>query len=115
MEFREVKLEIFVPEEFVVPIRDALSRVGAGKIGSYDHCVSVSKVSGYWRPLDGAQPYQGTAGEICSGEESKMEIRCRRELAANAVRVIKSIHPYEEPVINILPLVNDLFDRGNEG
>lgn len=33
MEFRVIKLEIFVPEEFVVPIRYALSRVGAGKIG----------------------------------------------------------------------------------
>lgn len=109
MEYSEVKLEIFLPEEFVIPLRDALSGIGAGKIGSYDHCVSVSKVSGYWRPLNGAKPYDGIVGEISSAKECKMEIRCKKDLIADAVRVIKNIHPYEEPVINIIPLVDDIF------
>ena len=28
----------------------------------------------------------------------------------NIIKVIKEVHPYEEPVINIIPLLNDKFD-----
>ena len=28
----------------------------------------------------------------------------------NIIKVIKKVHPYEEPVINIIPLLNDRFD-----
>lgn len=109
MEFEEAKIEIYVPPEYVVPLRDALSAVGAGHIGEYDHCVSVAQVQGYWRPLENAHPFLGQPGEICEGGESKMEVRCKREYIAEAVKVIKKIHPYEEPVINIVPLANHIY------
>lgn len=35
-----------------------------------------------------------------------MELYCPVELAKKAVRVIKNIHPYEEPVINLIPLID---------
>ena len=28
----------------------------------------------------------------------------------NIIKVMKEVHPYEEPVINIIPLLNDRFD-----
>jgi hypothetical protein len=109
MEFNEVKIEIYVPQDYVIPLRDALSAVGAGHIGNYDHCVSVTQVTGYWRPLENARPFQGKIGEICEGSECKIEIRCQKEFIAGAVKVIRQIHPYEEPVINIIPLINSLY------
>jgi hypothetical protein len=39
-----------------------------------------------------------------------MEIRCKREYATNAIKVIRKIHPYEEPLINIIPIINELFE-----
>jgi len=89
MEFDEAKLEIYVPPDYVVPLRDALSAVGAGHIGAYDHCVSVTQVSGYWRPLENAHPFNGIDGKLCEGSECKIEVRCKRELIAEAVKVIK--------------------------
>lgn len=41
----------------------------------------------------------------CCGTEVKMEVRCPVELAESAVNTVKKIHPYEEPVINVIPLL----------
>lgn len=109
-DFTEVKIEFFVPAEFVEALRDELNRVGVGRIGNYDHCLSFSTVKGYWRPLEGANPYQGQIGEISQGSECKVEVNCRRELVNAALGVIRRIHPYDEPLINIIPLANHLFD-----
>ena len=56
MEFKEVKIEIYIPEEYVVNLRDELNKVNAGHIGKYDNCISYAKTKGYWRPLDGSNP-----------------------------------------------------------
>ena len=109
MEFEEAKIEIYVPQDYIIPLRAALAQVGAGHIGRYDHCISVTQVSGFWRPLEGSNPFLGETGQICEGTECKIEIRCKRELIPEAVRTIKKIHPYEEPVINIVPLANHIY------
>ena len=105
-----VKIEVFIPEQYVPPLRDSLHAVGAGRIGRYDHCVSILQVRGYWRPLDGAMPFQGTPGAISEGQECKVEVRCPWGQVQAAVRAIRRIHPYEDPVINVVPLLNHLLD-----
>jgi hypothetical protein len=110
--FTDVKLEIFVPQEYALKLRDELAKIGVGRIGNYDHCMAMYLIQGTFRPLEGANPFEGTIGVVSEGTEYKMEINCKRELVNNAVKIIKSIHPYEEPLINIIPLANHLF--GNE-
>lgn len=109
VDFTEVKIEIFIPVDYVDSLREALGKVGAGRIGDYDHCCSVIDVRGYWRPLLGAHPYQGEIGKIEEGKECKVEVNCKKELVREAIRAVRSIHPYEEPVFNITPLLNNLF------
>ena len=109
--FTDVKLEIFVPQEYALKIRDELAKIGVGRIGNYDHCMAMYPVQGSYRPLEGANPFQGKVGIISEGTEYKMEINCRRELIEEAIKVIKSVHPYEEPLINVVPLANYLFDN----
>lgn len=75
MDIKEYKLEIFVPETHVPVIREKLNEIGALKVGNYDHVMSITEVTGYWRPLDGANPYSGQVGEIHSASECKMELR----------------------------------------
>ncbi len=110
MDYKEVKIEIYVPIDFVVSLRDALNKIGACRVGNYDNCVSVTQVSGYWRPLEGADPYNGTVGEISHGQECKMEVRCKRDYIADAIHTIKGLHPYEEPLYNIIPIINHLYE-----
>ena len=108
--FSDVKLEIFVPEEYILQIRDELAKIGAGVIGNYDHCVALYPIQGYYRPLAGANPFEGKVGKINVGSEYKIEVNCKRDLVNAALKVIREIHPYEEPLINIIPLANHLFE-----
>jgi len=112
--FMDVKLEIFVPKEYALQIRDELAKIGVGRIGNYDHCVAFYPVQGSYRPLPGANPFEGEIGKINEGTEYKIEVNCRRELVNDAIKVIRSVHPYEEPLINIFPLANHLFNMGRK-
>jgi hypothetical protein len=101
----EIKIEVFVPESHAEAVIEALHEAGAGRVGLYDHCVSLTHVTGRWRPLAGAHPFQGSVGEIETGAELKLETRCPAQQMAAAVTAVRAAHPYEEPVINLLPLV----------
>ena len=108
--FTDVKLEIFVPQEYALKIRDHLAEIGVGRIGDYDHCVAITAVQGYFRPLPGANPFDGEIGRIQETKEAKIEVNCKRELVNEAINIIRRVHPYEEPLVNIIPLANHLFD-----
>lgn len=108
MEFSIFKIETSIPEEYLKRLRKSLNDIGALTIGgNYDNCMSVFKSIGSWRPLKGANPFKGEVGEICEEEEWKVEFCCKKELVKKAVEVIKKVHPYEVPVINILPILTE--------
>ena len=93
------KLEIFIPEANLPNLRKALQNVDAGHIGKYDSCLSYSRVTGSWRPLEDANPYIGNIGEVCEAPELKVEVRIRSEKLEETLAAIRAVHPYEEPVI----------------
>ena len=105
-----VKIEIFIPEEYIVSLRDGLNKIGVGRIDNYDHCLSITVVQGYWRPLANAVPYAGEIGEISFGEERKVEVNCEEEIVDEALKVIREIHPYDRPLINIIALLNHNYE-----
>jgi hypothetical protein len=102
-------IQIFLPESALTKILDIASEAGAGRIGNYDHCASVTKVTGYWRPLAGSNPTIGREGEVSCEPEVKLEVDCDRDLVPIVVERIREIHPYEEPVIHILPVATPWF------
>ena len=104
MEFKYFKLEIFIPESHFRLLQKALQKVDAGHIGNYDSCLSYSRVMGTWRPLAGTSPYIGTENEISEEPELKVEVTVKAEKLEETVAAIKAVHPYEEPVINVIPL-----------
>ncbi len=108
----DYKIEIFIPEEYVPALREELAKAGAGRIGSYDHCLAYSLVHGSWRPLEGSNPYEGEVGKLSEGTEAKVEVNCPEENVAAALQATRRVHPYEQPLINIIPLANHLFLNG---
>lgn len=106
MDFDLYKLEIFIPESHFRALQKALQEADAGHIGNYDSCLSYSKVTGAWRPLEGTHPYIGAKGEISEEPELKVEVTIRRDQLADVVSKVKTVHPYEEPVINVIPMVS---------
>ena len=109
IDFAFCKLEIFIPASHLGPLQKALQAVDAGHIGKYDCCLSYSPVTGCWRPLDGASPYLGAQGEISTEPELKVEVTCRTGRVDETVEAVKRVHPYEEPVINVIPLYRTSF------
>jgi len=103
-DFRCCKLEIFIPESHLEPLRAALQKADAGHIGNYDSCLSYSRVTGCWRPLAGTHPYLGTIGSVEEAPELKVEVTCLTEKVEETIAAVKAVHPYEEPVINVIPL-----------
>ena len=104
MDFDLYKLEIFLPETHLGIMQKALQEVDAGHIGNYDSCIAYSRVTGTWRPLEGTHPYIGEEGEISEEPEIKIEVTVRATRLDETVEKIRSVHPYEEPVINIIPM-----------
>lgn len=101
----KVKIEVYIPEAPIKSLVAALTELGACKVGNYDHVVSYGKVFGYWRPLNGSNPVNGAVNKVNFGEECKMEVICPYDLLSEAIALIRDHHPYEEPAINVLPLI----------
>lgn len=99
------KLEIFIPESHLNLLREVLIQCDAGHIGNYDACMSYSHVIGTWRPLKGTKPYIGSEGTISEEPEIKAEVTCKVSILDEVIESVKKIHPYEEPVINAIPLM----------
>ena len=105
LKFPYCKLEIFLPASHLPALQEALAQVDAGHIGKYDHCLTYSPVTGCWRPLPGTAPSLGQASELCTASELKVEVTCQSSRLEETLHAIRRVHPYEEPVINVIPLL----------
>lgn len=99
-----VRIDVFIPESHVAPLREALNALGVLTIGPYDNCAAVYPVRGFFRPLAGAKPHSGKGNEVNEVEECVFTFRCDSDKIAQVVGVIRSIHPYETPVFDIIEL-----------
>ena len=104
MEFKYCKVEVFIPRTHLEPLKKALAEVDAGHIGSYDHCLSYTGITSCWRPLEGTHPFIGSEGQLSEEPEYRVETVCLTERVDETISAIKRVHPYEVPVINILPI-----------
>lgn len=102
---RFVKIVVYVPVTHADKMRAVLAKAGAGKIGNYDACSFSVKGIGRFRPLKKAKPFLGTVGKIESVEEERIETICLKTLYKKVVTAVRKAHPYEEPAIDVLPLL----------
>lgn len=107
MEFDYAKIETYVSADGVDAVLTALSESGAGHIAgsNYDSCCSTTEVTGHWRPLEGAEPHIGSIGELSSEPEVKIEATIAAGNIEETVAAVRAAHPYEEPVIYVIPLL----------
>lgn len=106
MEFAFAKIVIFVPETHAEVVRVAMAEAGAGRIGNYDSCSFSMKGVGRFRALDGADPFVGTIGEIEKVAEERIEVICETSRLDEVLKAVAVVHPYEEPAIDVYPLLN---------
>ncbi len=104
---QQVKIVIFVPRSHAAAVRQAMGDAGAGRIGLYSHCSYTVDGVGRFRPLEGAQPAVGRVGTDEIVEEARIECICERSNARHVLAAIRRVHPYEEPAIDIYPLISE--------
>ena len=102
---KSYKIETYLPIEALDNIRDALYKLGLGKVGNYEDSMSWYPIQSSWKAIDGANPYRGNVGEIEFAPEYKLEFRCEKDMLDKAIDAIKSNHPYEEVCINIIEVI----------
>ena len=104
---KKVKIFVTVPKENLEDVRKAMCDAGAGIIGNYTYCTTSIKSVGTFIPNDNANPYIGQQNKLEFVEEEKLEIICDVEKVKDVILSLRKTHPYEEPAIDIVPLLDE--------
>lgn len=104
------KIEVYLAEELISSIVEEVTKLGACNVGAYDHIASYYQIEGCWRPLEHSTPVTGRKNCVNYGKEYKLELRCDEMNIDTVLKKIIEIHPYEQPLINVIRLDNHRFD-----
>ncbi|MFP3937081.1 MAG: Nif3-like dinuclear metal center hexameric protein [Phycisphaerae bacterium] len=108
----ECKVVTFVPGEDASRVARAAFAAGAGQVGDYSECGFYSQGTGSFLGGEGSSPAVGQAGRHESVEELRFETVAPRAIVEDVVAAVKDAHPYEEPVVDVYPLVGGASDVG---
>ncbi|MFA6430573.1 MAG: hypothetical protein WC229_01645 [Candidatus Paceibacterota bacterium] len=109
MNSENIKIVVFVPETHTDVVREAMGKANAGIIGNYSFCTFSTKGVGRFKPEQGANPHIGSVGKLEEVIEERIETICPREKLQEVIKAIKSVHPYEEVVLDVYPLEDILI------
>ena len=101
-----LKLVVFVPNNHLDSVRDAVFEAGGGHIGLYSNCSFTSEGLGTFLPKDGAEPFSGKLNELSTEKEQKFETILPNFKLHEVISAMKLSHPYEEVAYDVYPLLN---------
>lgn len=107
IDIKKVKIIVTIPAENTEEVRNAICKEGAGIIGNYTYCTISTKCIGTSKPSEEANPYIGEKNKLEFIEEDKLEVICDINIVKNVLKELRKVHPYEEPAIDIIPLINE--------
>ena len=102
-----VKIIVTVPKENLEEVRKSICNAGAGVIGNYTFCSTTTNSIGTFIPNDDAHPYIGEQNKLEYVQEEKLEVVCDISKVKEVIRELRKVHPYEEPAIDIIPLIDE--------
>ena len=99
------KLVVFVPEEALDTVRDALFEAGAGRIGAYERCSWYTAGTGTFLGGEASDPTIGEKGREERVPEFRLETVFPEERHEQVVSALRRAHPYEEPAFDVYSLL----------
>ncbi|MEK6970572.1 MAG: NGG1p interacting factor NIF3 [archaeon] len=101
-----VKLIVYAPKTHMDAMLDLMHGQGCGTSGDgkYEGCAFLTFGHGTWIALKGSKPFKGRLNKREMVQEVKIETTCLASKSGHMVKLLRSIHPYEEPVIELYPL-----------
>ena len=107
IEVNKALITVTVPKENAEELRKAICDAGAGVIGDYTYCTSNSITKGTFIPNILANPYIGEIEILEVVEEEKIDSVCDIKILKQVLKKLREAHPYEEPAINLIPLIDE--------
>lgn len=104
---KKVKIITTVPSEYAEKVRNAICEEGAGVIGNYTYCTMSTKCIGTFIPSNDANPYIGERNKLEIVNDEKIEVVCDINITKTVIKKLREVHPYEEPGIDIIPLIDE--------
>lgn len=99
------RVSVNIPEGTEQSFMDSVNEVLNPLYPGYDRCFCWWTVNGTWRPLEGSNPFRGEVGVIEVAKETRVEFAVKAENLRDVISRISEIHPYEEPAIDIVPII----------
>ena len=96
------KLTVFIPDEALDEVKNALFEAGAGQIGNYSHCCWQIKGQGQFKPTAGSNPYLGEQNQLEQVIEWRVEMGVTKERIKPVITALKQAHPYETPAYDVI-------------
>ncbi len=101
---RQVKVVVFVPEQDLAAVSDALFAAGAGHIGAYSECSFRLAGTGTFHGSEASHPTVGQKGRREEVSEWRLEVVCPEPATREVVAALRRAHSYEEPAFDVYPL-----------
>ncbi|MEG0712535.1 MAG: Nif3-like dinuclear metal center hexameric protein [Niameybacter sp.] len=100
------KLVIYVPVSHYEGVREVLVAANTCTIGNYIGCTFGTVGKGTFIPLEGSNPYVGTAHTLEEVEEVKIECMIHPQDLGTIIEAVQQVHPYEEVAYDVFQLEN---------
>lgn len=97
-------IAVYVPSNYLEPVKRAMFEAGAGHIGNYDCCAWQISGQGQFRPLTGSQPFLGKQEQLEMVAEYRLEMVCQSNVIKSVIAALKAAHPYEQPAYWVVQL-----------
>jgi hypothetical protein len=107
MDFKRVQITTTIPVKDADLLREALGKAGAGMLGDYSFCSFSIIGTGRFKPSASANPHIGTPNKLAVVEEEQISVNCDLADAKHIITALRTTHPYEEPLIDIVPLIDE--------
>jgi dinuclear metal center YbgI/SA1388 family protein len=98
------KIVVFVPENDLAKVSDAMFAAGAGVIGEYRECSFRLAGTGTFHGSDAANPTVGQKGRREEVSEWRLEVVCPSSSVDAVVTAMRRAHSYEEPAFDVYSL-----------
>lgn len=108
IEVKKCKLVVTVPMSHTDIVRKAVGdTLKAGKFEKYSHCSFSNIGTGRFLPLENSKAFIGEIGKFEEVQEERIEFdSVLIEDVPEVVRAMLAVHPYEQPVYDVYPLLD---------
>ncbi|HWY85772.1 MAG TPA: Nif3-like dinuclear metal center hexameric protein, partial [Gemmataceae bacterium] len=100
----QCKIVVFVPDQDLARVADAMFAAGAGHIGQYSQCSFRLAGTGTFFGSEAAHPAVGEKGRREEVAEWRLESICPEALLDRVLAALRRAHSYDEPAYDVYSL-----------